>query len=86
MKKKISKKEATQEIEDFFSDIRDKNPHDIKKIKRLAMQDNIPLGKNKRLFCKKCLAVHKNPKIRIKNKTKIITCGKCNYVSRIKLS
>lgn len=83
--KKSSKTEAKQKIREFFQDTRDRIPKDVKKIKRLAMSYNLPLKEKRKKFCKKCLALYKNPKIRIKNKMKTITCENCGYVSRYKL-
>ncbi len=83
--KKLSKIEAKKEIDEFFSNIKNKNPKEIKKIKRLAMKNNIQLGNLKKKFCKKCFTPYKNPKIRIKNNIKKITCENCKYVTRWKL-
>ncbi len=83
--KKISKSEAKEQIKNFFPDIKDKTPKEVKKIKRLAMSHNIPLKEKRKKFCKKCLNPYKNPKIRIKRKTKTVTCENCGYVSRYKL-
>ncbi len=85
MKNKISKSEVQKEIKNFFENIKDKTPKDIKKIKRLAMSKNIPLKEKRKLFCKKCYAVYRNPKIRIKNKIKSVECEKCGNISRWKL-
>ena len=85
MTKKISKSEAKKQIQEFFSNIKNKNPNEVKKIKKVAMSQNIKLGEKRKLFCKKCLIPYKNPRIRIKNKTKIITCKNCKHVSRFKL-
>ncbi len=80
--KKISKTEAKKEIKEFFLDIKNKTSREIKKIKRLAMKHNISLKEKRKLFCKKCLTLYKNPKIRIKNKIKSVTCRECGYVAR----
>ena len=85
MKKKSSKSEAKKQIQEFFSNIKNKSLNEVKKIKRLAMSQNIPLKELRKKFCKKCLVPYKNPKIRIKNKIKIITCENCDYVSRWKI-
>tara|TARA_Y100000310_G_scaffold167546_2_gene167436 strand:- start:72104 stop:72364 length:261 start_codon:yes stop_codon:yes gene_type:complete len=82
MVKKLSKTEVKKQIEEFFLNIKNKNSKDIKKIKKLAMSQNIKLEYKRKLFCKKCLNPYKNSKIRIKNKTKIINCENCGYVSR----
>jgi RNase P subunit RPR2 len=84
---KLSKTETKKEIKKFFSDIKDKNPKEIKKIKRIAMRHKIPLKEKRKLFCKKCL----NPfsgkeKVRIKNNKKIVECEFCEYISRWKIN
>lgn len=86
MKKKVSKKQAKEQINEFFRDIKNKKPKEIKKIKRLAMAYNLPLKEKRKLFCKKCLTPYSSSeKVRIKNKTKIIKCKNCGYASRWKL-
>ena len=85
MAKKIPKLKAEQEVKEFFKNIKNKNPKQIKKIKKLAMRHNIPLKDLRRKFCKKCFWVYKNPKIRIRNKMKIIICKNCGYLARWKL-
>lgn len=84
-KKSISKKKVVGEIEEFFSDIGNKSPKEIKKIKILASSKNIPLKEKRKLFCKKCLNPYGNSKIRTKNLVKSITCDNCNFISRWKL-
>jgi RNase P subunit RPR2 len=85
MKKKISKIEAIKEIEEFFSEIKDKTPKEIKKIKRLAMRYKIPLKEKRKQFCKKCLSPYINPKVRIKKGIKTVECKNCSYISRYKI-
>jgi RNase P subunit RPR2 len=80
--KKVSKTETEKQIKEFFSNIKDKTPKDIKKIKKLAMNHNIKLGELKKRFCKKCYSVYRKPKIRIKNNVKSVSCENCGYVSR----
>lgn len=77
--------ETQQQINDFFSDIKNKTSKQVKKIKRLAMKHNIPLRELRKTFCKKCFSVHKNPKIRVKKRVKSIICEKCGYISRWKV-
>ena len=86
MKRKLSKTQIKKEIEDFFKNIKDKSPKEIKKIKNLAKSINYPLGKKRKLFCKKCFTVYSNPKTRIKNSKKIVFCKNCGYVARWKLN
>ena len=81
-KKRISSKEAREKIQNFFSNLENKIPKEIKKIKRIAMKHNIKLGEKRKKFCKKCLSIYKNPKIRIKKGIKNIECENCGYVSR----
>lgn len=83
---KISKKEAEEKINEFFKDIKGKSPKEIKKIKRLAMNKSIKLGEKRRLFCKKCLVPYSGKeKIRVKDKTKIVTCEECGNINQWKL-
>ena len=83
--KTISKTESKKQIQEFFSDIKTKTPSEVKKIKKLAMRHNIPLKENRKKFCKKCLSPYKNPKIRIRNKVKSVTCENCDYIARWKI-
>jgi RNase P subunit RPR2 len=83
MKKKISKTEAKEKIEGFFKEIRNKNPKEIKKIKRVAMQFKIPLKEKRKLFCKYCLNPYSGKeKVRIKEGMRIVGCENCGMVSR----
>ena len=84
--KTLSKTEARKQIQEFFEDTKNKTPKAVKKIKKLAMNHNISLKENKKLFCKKCLTPYQNSKIRIKNKIKSITCNKCGYINKWKIS
>ncbi len=86
MKSKLSKTQAKEKIEEFFSEIKNKTPKEIKKIKKLAMKHNIKLREKRKLFCKKCyVAFNGKEKIRIIKGKKIVTCLGCGYVSRTKL-
>ena len=84
MVKKLSKTLATGEIQEFFSDMKNKTPKQVKKIKKLAMSHNIKLGDKKKLFCKKCLTPYMHPSIRIKNDMITIICDSCEYKNRWK--
>lgn len=84
--KKSSKKETQKEIEKFFSDVQSKTPKEIKKVKKLAMSQNIKLGDKRKLFCKKCFSPYMNSEIRTRKGIKTVKCGKCGYVSRYKIS
>ena len=83
--KKISKIGAKKQIQEFFRDIKNKTPKEVKKIKKLAMNYNLPLKDKRKLFCKKCFTPYKNQKIRIKNGLIRINCGECGYTSRWKI-
>lgn len=82
--KKTSKKEAEKEIEEFFKNIKDKTPKEIKKIKRLAMHHNIKLKDKREKFCKKCYSPNLKTKT-TKNKTKTVECQNCQHKMRWKL-
>jgi len=85
--KRLPKEEALKKIREFFKDIENKSPKEVRKIKRLAMKHNIKLGELRKKFCKKCYSVFnsKNCEIRIKNKIKRVKCLNCGYVARWKL-
>jgi len=85
MKEKISKTEAEKEIKEFFSNINDRTPKEIRKMKKLAMKHSIKLGNLRKKFCKKCYSPYKNSKTRIKNKTKSTICKNCGYIYRWKI-
>jgi len=82
MPKKISRKEAKKQIEEFFLNIKDKTPKEVKKIKKLSMSFNLPLKEKRKTFCKKCLNPYKVKKIKIRNKIKSVVCENCGYVNR----
>jgi RNase P subunit RPR2 len=84
--KKISKSEVQKQIQEFFLNIQNKTPKEVKKIKRLAMKHNLQLKELRKTFCKKCFTPYKIPKIRIKNNIKAITCENCNNTNRWKIS
>ena len=85
MSKKISKVQAKEKINQFFSSINSQTSKDVKKIKKIAMGHNLKLKEKKKLFCKKCLNPYMSPKIRIKNNVKTLVCENCNYVGRLKI-
>lgn len=84
-KKKISSKEAREKIRVFFDNLDNRTPKEVKKIKRIAMKHNIKLRENRKKFCRKCLSIYRNPKIRIRKGIKNIECENCGYISRWKL-
>jgi len=80
---KQSKVEAKKKIQEFFTDIENKSPKEIKKIKRLAMSHNIILGNLRKKFCKKCLNPYSSKeKIKINKGIKSTTCENCGFISR----
>ncbi len=84
--KKLSKSEANKEVEEFFSDVKNKTPKEVKKIKRLAANSNIRLHEKRKLFCKKCLMPYsEKEKIKINKGIKSVECKNCGYVSKWKL-
>ena len=82
--KTSSKRETEKQIKEFFKDIKNKTPKEVKKIKKLAMRHSIKLGDFKKKFCKKCFTPYLNPEIRIKKGFKIVKCKNCYYGSRYK--
>lgn len=83
--KKISKTEAKEIVEKFFKDIKNKNPYEIKKIKKLAMSQNIKLKEMRKKFCKKCFSSHLKI-VNTKNKIKKVKCENCGNISRWKIN
>jgi RNase P subunit RPR2 len=83
--KKLSKTEAKERIENFFKEIKNKSPREVKKIKELAMNYNIPLKEKRKLFCKNCFNPFVNSSIKIKNDFITITCEYCGYRNRWKV-
>jgi RNase P subunit RPR2 len=82
--KKFSKTEAKEKVIEFFKEIGDKSPKEVKKIKKLAMSQSLPLKELKKKFCKKCYSPLKG-KTRIKKGIKSIECKNCNYINRWKI-
>lgn len=78
---RLSKNEAKEKIEDFFKNLKNKNPEEIRKIKKIAMHYNIKLGDKRKKFCKKCYSSNLNVKS-IKNKIKTVECKNCRNISR----
>ena len=86
MKTKLSKEETKEKIDEFFREIKNKTPREIKKIKQLAMRQNAKLGKHRREFCKKCLNHYTGKeKVRIKGEKKIVICNVCGKENRLGL-
>ena len=81
---KFSKKQAVEEIEEFFKDVKSKTPKEIKKVKRLAMSKNIPLGSKRKLFCGKCFSPDLKV-VGIKKSFKKVECRGCGRVGKWKL-
>lgn len=82
--KRISKTEAEKEIKEFFENIGDKSANDIKKIKRLAMSQNIQLKEMRKKFCRKCYSPNLKTN-RIKNRVKTIECRGCGNLMKWKM-
>ncbi|MBU1136589.1 MAG: hypothetical protein ABIG37_01530 [Nanoarchaeota archaeon] len=84
MKNKLTKKEVEKKIEDFFINIKNKKPEQIKKIKRLAMHYKIKLKDKKKMFCKKCYS-NKLKTESIKKCMKKVRCCGCGKIIRWKV-
>jgi len=86
VKQKTSKTEIENKIKDFFQEIKDKSPKEIKKIKKLAMNRKISLKERRKLFCKYCLNPYSGKeKIRINKRMKMTNCNNCEKISRWKI-
>lgn len=84
--KKPSKKEAEERIKEFFLNIKNKTPDEVKKMKKLSMRFGLKLGDLRKKFCKKCLYPYSGKeKIRIKNKMKSVECENCENTNRWKI-
>jgi len=73
---KISKNEAKEKIEEFFLDLKNSSPEEIRKMKRIAMHYSIKLGNKRKKFCRKCYSPNLKVKS-VKNKVKIVECQNC---------
>jgi RNase P subunit RPR2 len=79
----MSKKEKTLEkILEFLSK---KEARTNKAAKKLAMKNNIKLGKLRREFCQKCYASLENAKRRIKRDYLNVNCKNCGKKTRWKI-
>jgi len=83
--KKLSKNESKKTVGDFFKDIENKSPNEIKQVKKLAMRHNVKLRENRKKFCKKCFFPYKEPSIRVRKGIISITCENCGYKARWKV-
>lgn len=76
--KKLSKTEARKRIDNFFAqDNFDKEG--VRKIKNMAMEFNIRLGKNRMRFCKKCYSNLKDGKTRLTKTHRTTVCPDCGF-------
>jgi len=82
MKKDFSRKEVEAIVNEFSDNPKGKTPDDIKRMKKLAMSKNVKLKNARKLFCKKCLSLYGEVKIRIRKGIKSVTCEKCGFVNR----
>ena len=80
--KKENKKEIGKKIKEFF-----KNKHsgkEVKKIRKLAMHNNIKLREFRKKFCKKCFSM--NLRVRsVKKDFKNVECRDCGNLMRWKM-
>ncbi|HLC54524.1 MAG TPA: hypothetical protein VJK07_02725 [Candidatus Nanoarchaeia archaeon] len=82
---KSSKTKARERINAFFAkDAIDREG--ARKIKRLAMQFNIRLGKNRARFCHKCYGGLEFGRMRMTKVHKTITCRSCGFNNKIRIS
>jgi len=85
MKTKLSRAEAKEKIDKFFSRKEELDPKYVKKIKRLAMKHNIKLGKYRKSFCKKCYTDLRKGKVRIAKTHKVVECKNCGERNRFRV-
>ncbi len=84
--KKPSKKEAEEKIKEFFSNIKNKTPDEVKKTKKLSMRHGLKLGQLRKKFCNKCLHTYSGKeRIRINKGIKSVECENCGKVNRWKI-
>ena len=83
--KKLSKTETEKKIENFFENIEGKTAKEVKKIKKLAMSQDISLKELRKKFCKKCFSPFENSKIRIRDGIKSVECKNCGQINRWKI-
>ncbi len=81
----INKTEAREKIENFFLNIKDKKPDEIKKIKKLASHHHIRLNEKKKLFCKYCFSAKLKTR-KISKNQKTVECENCGRLMRWKIS
>jgi len=82
--KKIGKREAEKKIKDFFKNLKNKSPEQVRKMKRLSMRHNIKLGNLRKKFCKYCYSIRLKVK-GIKRGMKTVVCRNCGKISRWKI-
>ena len=82
---KLSKTKARKSVDDFFAQDKLSN-EGVRKIKRLAMQFNIRLGKNRARFCGKCYNDLRNGKVRVTKTSKTVICASCGFKNKIKIA
>ncbi|MCX6748248.1 MAG: hypothetical protein NT076_01465 [Candidatus Pacearchaeota archaeon] len=80
---KLNKNQAQEKIEEFFSNLENKTPEQVRKIKKLAMTYNIKLKNKRKLFCQECYFT-KLKTLGIKNKVKRVRCLNCSRIYRWK--
>lgn len=83
--KQISKTEAREKIETFFS----KStilPEEARKIKRLAMRFNLKLGKRRARFCQECFTSLATASTRVTKQTILKKCPRCGKRAKITIS
>jgi len=77
----LSKKQIEQKIDEFFKNVKSKNPEEIRKIKKLAMSKNIKLKEKRKLFCKRCYSTKLEVKS-IKKGVKRVKCKDCGHIMK----
>ena len=81
---KLNRKQVEEKIDKFFSDIGGKSQEQVRKMKKLAMSQNVKLKEKRKFFCQRCYST-KLKTLGIKNKIKRVQCGECGKIARWKI-
>lgn len=79
----MSKTEANKKIQEFFSK-ESFSAEELMKIRRIAMQFGIKLGKYRQKYCQNCLSQLKGA-TRVSKTHKTVTCANCGEKNKFKI-
>lgn len=78
----MGKEETKEKIEKFFKGRHESE--EVRKIRKLAMANQIKLGEKRKLFCKRCNSMELKV-LGVKRGIKRVMCRKCDSISRWKV-